>query len=580
MSYQPRSQYQIALEDFRRARRQAATHEILRRLRGQPLNLLPFDTVQQYLSSAEITKHGLQRIPIKSIVGSVGRYTDFTRDFLPRSSALKNRWARVKSTFRNLEDMPPIRVYQIGEAYFVLDGNHRVSIAREKGADDIRAYVIELHSSIHITPETDLDKLILEFESKDFLAFTQLDNIKPLPELTITIPGKYPVIIHQIDGLLSQINQNRPKKTSFSQAAKDWYRHIYQPAVQIIQTHDLLRDFPNRTETDLYIWISQHQEELSESLGWEIDPKDAAIDLAEQFSSRPQKIFARWGERILERLRPTPIDPGPKAGYWRKQQVSADRREQLFSHILVALSGEPQSWQALEQASLLAQLESANLLGLHVVSNRKDATGNAAMQVRQKFDAHCQQTDISGDFAIEVGDITPTIVSRARWSDLVVVHLAHPPHQKGIRNIAPGFHRLVQRCPQPIMVVPKAMPSLHRLLLAYDGSPKSNEALFIAAYLAGKWGLPLTILIVLTGDSYPKKAVARARWYLNTHRVIGDIHLGYGEPADVILKTAQNGNFDLTLMGGYSTSPMLEIIIESTLNKVLQGTTQPLLICR
>jgi nucleotide-binding universal stress UspA family protein len=580
MSYQPRSQYQIALEDFRRARRQAATHEILRKLRGQPLNLLPFDTIQKHLSSTEISEHGLQRIPIKSIVGSVGRYTDFTRDFLPRSGALQNRWARIKSTFRNLEEMPPIRVYQIGEAYFVLDGNHRVSIAREKGADDIRAYVTELHSSIHITPETDLDKLILEIETKEFLTLTQLDNIKPLPELTVTIPGKYAFIIQQINGLLSQINQNRPRKTSFSQAAKDWYRYIYQPAVQIIQTHDLLRDFPNRTETDLYIWISQHQEELRESLGWGIDPKDAAIDLAEQFSSRPQKIVARWGERILEHLRPAPIDPGPKAGYWRKQQVSADRREQLFSHILVALSGEPQSWQALEQASLLAHLESANLLGLHIVSNKKDASSSAAKKVQTKFNTHCEQADIPGDFAIDIGEITPTIVSRARWSDLVVVHLAHPPHQKGIRNIAPGFHRLVQRCPQPIMVVPKAMPSLHRLLLAYDGSPKSNEALFISAYLAGKWGLPLTILIVLTGGRYPKKAVARARWYLNTHRVIGDVHLGYGEPADVILETAQKGKFDLTLMGGYSTSPMLEIIIGSTLNKVLQNTKRPILICR
>jgi len=580
MTYQPRSQYQIALEDFRRARRQAATHEILRRLRGQPLKLLPFDTIQRHVSTDEITEHGLQRIPLKSIIGSVGRYTDFTRDFLPRSKALKNRWARVKSTFRNLEDMPPIRVYQIGEAYFVLDGNHRVSIAREKGASDIRALVTELHSSINITPDTDLDKLILEIETKEFLANTQLDNIKPLPDLTITIPGKYPVIIQQIEQLQALINQNRTRTISFPHTAKDWYRYIYQPAVKIIRGHDLLRDFPDRTETDLYIWISQHQEELNQSLGWEIDPEDAAIDLAEQFSSRPGKILARWSERILESIRPAPMDPGPKAGQWRKQHLSADRREKLFAHILVALSGEHQNWQALEQATLLAQLESANLFGLHVVANNKDVSSNTTLQIRQTFITHCQQADIPGDFAIDVGEITPTIVARARWSDLVVVHLAHPPREKGIRNLAPGFHRLVQRCPQPIMVVPQAMPSLHRLLVAFDGSPKSNEALFIAAYLAGKWGLPLTILIVLTGDSYPKKAVARARWYLNTHRVIGDIHLSYGEPADAILKTAHEGNFDLTLMGGYSTSPMLEIIIGSTLNKVLHNTKRPLLICR
>ena len=315
MSYQPRSQYQIALEDFRRARRQAATNEILRRLRGQPVNLLPFDTIQKHLTNEDIREHGIRHIPLDAIVGSVGRYADFTRDFLPRSSSLQTRWARVRSAFQNVEEMPPIKVYQIGDVYFVLDGNHRVSIARERGANEIRAYVTELHSSIEISPETDLDRLILEFETKEFLSCTQLDKLKPLPNLVITTPGKYQVIVQQIEQLLVQINENRTRKISFPQAAKDWYRYIYQPAVEIIQAHELLLNFPNRTETDLYIWISQHQEELHESLGWEINPEDAAVDLADQFSHRPKKIIARWGERILESIIPAPMDTLPPLNF-------------------------------------------------------------------------------------------------------------------------------------------------------------------------------------------------------------------------------------------------------------------------
>jgi hypothetical protein len=77
-------------------------------------------------------------------VGSVGRYDDFTRSFLPRRDSDAGRWARVKAATLDLTGLPPIEVYQIGQAYFVLDGNHRVSVARQLGAPTIQAYVTEV----------------------------------------------------------------------------------------------------------------------------------------------------------------------------------------------------------------------------------------------------------------------------------------------------------------------------------------------------------------------------------------------------------------------------------------------------
>lgn len=579
MTYQPKSSYQIALEDFHRARRQAATSEILRRLRGQPTKLLPFDLVQQYVEREETLQHELERIPLKAIVGSVGRYTDFTRDFLPRSSALRKRWARVRSTFKNLENMPPINVYQIGGVYFVLDGNHRVSNVRERGATDIRAYVTKLQSDIDITPETDLDGLILKVEMKNFLTRTQLDKIEHPPDLSITTPGKYQVLEHQIEQFKTQLEDGQ-KQIPFPEAAKLWYQHIYQPAIEIIQDHDLLHDFPNRTNTDLFIWISQHQDELNESLGWEIDPEDAAADLADQFSTRPDKVLARWRERIRDRITPTPIGTGPKTGQWRRAQIGAERRDRLFSRILVALSGDQASFQALEQALYFADREQANLLGLHVVKDRSLLEQPETLAIQNHFDNLRREADVRGKFAIEVGSVTPTICERARWSDLVVVHLAHPPRPQGIQMLAPGFHRLIQCCPRPMLVVPRSVESIDNLLLAYDGSSRANEALFIAAYLADKWKLPMTVLIVLDEELFPKKAVARARWYLHTHNVLGDIHFRYGEAAKMIIDTAENGNFSLIIMGGYSHSPVLESVIGSTLNTVLQSAKRPILICR
>jgi len=104
--------------------------------------------------------------------------------------------------------------------------------------------------------------------------------------------------------------------------------------------------------------------------------------------------------------------------------------------------------------------------------------------------------------------------------------------------------------------------------------------LFIAAYLAGKWQLPLTILIILEGDTFPKTAIARARWYLNTHRIIGDIYIRHGKIAETILNTAENAEFDMIIMGGYSHSPIMELVIGSSVNDVLRSAKCPILICR
>ena len=574
-----RTRYQTALDDFRRARRQAAAREILRRIKGQPVTLLPFDEVRQHIHPQWSMERGLQRIPLDAIVGSVGRYTEFTRDFLPRSPSLQDRWARVKSAFHNLEDMPPIKVYQIGEVYFVLDGNHRVSVARERGADEIRAYVTELHTDIPITPETDLRQLIITAERQHFMERTRLEELIPPSGLQVTSAGKYRILEQQIQALQEQYQRQQQKEISYPEAARLWYEQVYQPVAEVIQLHNLLQDFPERTETDLYIRITQHQQELQEELGWGVAPKDAARNLAEQYSPRPEKIVARWGERILGSLTPSVIETGPKPGEWRRKSTRLGS-DQLFERILVALSGTSESWQALQQAARLAKKEKAALLGLHIVPQSEQAASSAVREIKARFQRICQEADVHGEFAIEAGEVTETIVERARWSDLVTVHLAHPPGEGMLRRLAPGFHRLIQRCPRPLLVVPQAVSELNNLLLAYDGSPKADEALYIAAYLAGKWGLPLTTLIVLTPDKFPKQAIARARWYLNSHKIIGDLLIRYGEVADTILQTAQQAGADLLLMGGYSQPPVLEAVIGSAVNRVLHSAQFPVLICR
>ena len=112
-------QYLAALRDFRRARQRALLERILARLSRRSADLLDYDEVREKLHAGGATQRGLQEIPLDAIGGSVGRYTDFTRSFLPQRKSVARRWASVKSSLPDVRDFPPITVYQIGEVYFI-----------------------------------------------------------------------------------------------------------------------------------------------------------------------------------------------------------------------------------------------------------------------------------------------------------------------------------------------------------------------------------------------------------------------------------------------------------------------------
>ena len=88
-----------------------------------------------------------------------------------------------------------------------------------------------------------------------------------------------------------------------------WYDTVFLPVVQIIREKDILRDFPHRTETDLYVWIAKHQAELAQEHGEEIRHEAAAADLVEKFSPRLKRVFARAIERMRSAVLGKPEPP-------------------------------------------------------------------------------------------------------------------------------------------------------------------------------------------------------------------------------------------------------------------------------
>ena len=244
-------------EHFIAAHRKAFREDLATRLGGRANDLLPFDELMSTLQTFEQISHPKpQMIPLAKIVGSVGRYQDFTRSFLPRSAALKERWARIERYMEQPLGLPPIDVFKVGDVYFVADGNHRVSVARANGFDQIEAYVTEYPIDPGLEPGDTLDEALIKAGRARFLIETQLAQRVDNPDIYLTRPGGYRKLLDHIEAHRHKMAEDRPDTpVSFEDAALEWYRANYLPIIAAIRDRRLLERFPGQTAADLYIWV-------------------------------------------------------------------------------------------------------------------------------------------------------------------------------------------------------------------------------------------------------------------------------------------------------------------------------------
>jgi nucleotide-binding universal stress UspA family protein len=515
-------------------------------------------------------------IPLDAIVGSVGRYKEFTRDFLPLKSINADRWIRVKMAMVGLSGVPPIEVYGLGEVYFVLDGNHRVSVAREMGLTHLDAYVTEVTTRVSLTRDVQPDDLIVQAEYIDFLERTRQEELRPDANLRLTVSGRYPILLEHIDVHRYYMGLDYAREIPYGEAFTSWYDNVYAPVVRVILERGLLRDYPERTETDLYLWISQHRVELEQSLGWQISIDSAALDLAPHQEVALSATPA--GERLLKMLEQRPIAANLPPSTDEPAQMSPDRKGRVADDLLVALDGEEFGWNVLDQAFEVAHRENARVLGLHVVPTDADRSNKQLKELESQFEQRCRNANIAGRLAIEVGKTAEAICKRARWADLVITRLV-PPATGGLRTrLGSQFRTLIRYCPRPVLVVPGACVAPRRALLAYDGSPKSEEALYVACYLAGWWSLSLAIVTVTDSALRASKIQEPARSYLERHGIEAEMVLGKGPISTAILHEAEKHASDLILMGGYGSGPPMEAVLGSPVDEVLRLSKRPVFI--
>ncbi len=589
-----------ALDDFHLARRRAVLEEFFSRFTGADIRLLSFDEVRQQLKIQGTLDRGIHNIPLNAIIGSVNRYEDFTRSFLPRRNVDPKRWAKIVVAANGTAGLPPIDVYKIGEVYFVIDGNHRVSVAKQIGAASIQAYVREVPSPVTIEAGDQLDEVLLKAEYSRFIEETQLDSLRPESHVRFTSPGQYPRLLENIKGYHQLLEIDQRKNVSFHEAVGDWYDHVYLPVIELIREQGLQHEFPHRTEADLFLWIKEHRIELEESLQQPIETLAAITHLAEKYSPTVERKATRITGSIKNTLIPASLDQGPAPGAWRVEKtgrltIGRQPLPILFSEILVPLDGSEAGWSALDQAVIIAVKEGSRINGLHILPTRQKNLQEPS-SLQEIFRRRMDQAGLAGDLTVVHGPLTQTILERSRWNDLVVVDVNLPPskNQKPSLNRKPspsirakfssGLREIILRCPRPVLAVHQTISQLTHPLLAYDDSPKSREALFVATYLSGKWQLPITIIGVDEPDKEILPALESASDYLRFRtgrQGIVPKLIHHSGPIDTsILLSAEEEDCDWIIMGGYGHSPVANLLVDHVLDRILRSTNRPVLLCR
>lgn len=294
---------QLANQDFEHAVIRGFLRKILSILTGANNKLLPYDEVRKQIPIRGQHYLGSMEVPIDKIVGSMGRYHDFDRAFLPIQIRTKDRWVSIDKAHYSQLELPPVELYKLGEIYFVKDGNHRISVARERGQEFVDAYVTQIDISVRLTPELRMDDLVMKKEYAIFLMHTGLEKTRPDANLETTLPETYERLLEHIGVHRWYLGEKRHSEVSFEDAAGHWYDTVYLPLIEIIRQQDVLKEFPGTSEADLYLWIIEYQGYLRQAYEEEtgVESEDARSMAAQELVSDYHLPAVRKLVNVLKR---------------------------------------------------------------------------------------------------------------------------------------------------------------------------------------------------------------------------------------------------------------------------------------
>lgn len=244
---------------------------------------------------------GVRAIPIERVVGTEGRGGDFDRRFVPRRREVSGRMRRVAEAFPD-GAFPPIVVYQLGEAYFVIDGHHRVAVARRKGIEQIDAEVTELRSDWILPADADMTLIIHAEQQRWFEEMSGLGRARPNVRIKLSRTADYVELLENVQLHGYHLMLERDRSLPPPEIAADWYNHIYAPVMEAVRREA----DGGQTEGDLFLALYRRRRDRYAECG--CPPLEETVSEARVLG--PQPWWVRWWSRKAREDRAAPDTGG------------------------------------------------------------------------------------------------------------------------------------------------------------------------------------------------------------------------------------------------------------------------------
>lgn len=256
-------------------------------------------------------------------------------------------------------------------------------------------------------------------------------------------------------------------------------------------------------------------------------------------------------------------------------------RDCLFQHVTVALSDEDPDWIALEQAIFVNRCPGGAIRGVHVEHQGTQKPEAEIEGYQKRFDERLSEIGMSGKFFLRQGEPASALLEFSLLSDLLVLKLSHPPAASLMDRISHGIITILQQSRRPVLFVKDTPLPVSSILLPFDGSQRSKEALFVAAYYAARYSCQLNLLTMTKGSDADEINRYYVHTYLQRLGVVAEYHQGSSEKFSVdVINLAETLEVSTLILGGYENSSILDRVFSQSIDEILAKVKVPVMICQ
>ena len=229
-------------------------------------DLLDLEDVERRLKPFGRHYLGVRAIPLEHVVGTEGRGGAFTRDFDPRHAFSRDRLRSLADAFPD-GGFPPIVAVKLGETYFVVDGHHRVALARRRGGEAIDAAVTEFVARVPLPPGADMVEVVLRELEHVFLEESGLAEARPGTRVSASRPAVYLELLENLQVHGYHLMRERGRVLGEAEIAADWYDRVYSPVIRAIEPVRLGKEYRDAPDADLFMLLHRQRREGFPSCG-------------------------------------------------------------------------------------------------------------------------------------------------------------------------------------------------------------------------------------------------------------------------------------------------------------------------